>query len=118
MAFNVRVHAYRGLKQIHQQVGDQYAADSVKMLSEPYLWGQTLVSNGGTAVELSPDSMEGVKCIRVEVADGQAIRYEINPAPGTASEREASVDSPKLSGIDVFDFHPGWGFSFIDAVGT
>lgn len=111
----VRIHAYRGLKQIFQNSGTQFSSDSVKMLQEPYLWGITLESNGATPVELPPNSTEEVRVIRVEVEEAQAIRYEINPSPGTASERVASTDSPYLAGIDVFDFHPGWGFQFVDA---
>lgn len=115
MVFKVRVHAYRGLKQIHQQVGMQRADDSVKMMAEPYVWGETLTSNGATPVVLPPDSTVGVTAIRVEVEDAQAIRYEINPVPGGDSARVAGTDSPKLSGIDVFDYHPNWGFQFVDA---
>lgn len=115
MVFKVRVHAYGGLKQIHQHSGMQYSADSVKMLAEPYLWGETLESNGSTPVVLPPNSLTGVKAIRVEVEAAQAIRYEVNPVPGSSSERAAGADSPYLSGIDVFDFHPGWGFQFVDA---
>lgn len=111
----IRIHAYSGLKQIYQNIGMQFSADSVKMLQEPYLWAETLESNGAVPVVLPPNSMAGVKCIRVEVEDSQAIRYEINPNPGTPSERAASTDSPKLSGLDVFDFHPNWGFQFVDA---
>lgn len=111
----IRVHAYSGLKQIYQNIGMQFSADSVKMLQEPYLWGDTFESNGAQPVIVPPNSMLGVKCIRVEVDDDQAIRYEINAAPGTASEREAGANSPKLTGLDVFDFHPGWQFQFVDA---
>lgn len=118
MAFKVRVHAYRGLKQLIQNHGTQFASDSVKMLQEPYVWGVTLESDGLNPVVLPPDSTEGVTCIRVEVAAAQGIRYEINDVPGGATARDASVDSPLLTGIDVFDFHPGWGFQFIDAAGT
>lgn len=110
----IRIHAYGGLKQIYQKVGMQFSSDSVKMLQEPYLWSQVLDSNGATPVVMPTDSMEGVTCIRVEVQDQQAIRYEINPTPGN-NERAAGPASPKLSGLDVFDFHPGWGFQFIDA---
>lgn len=111
----IRVHAYAGLKQIFQNSGMQFSSDSVKMLQEPYLWSQTLVSNGATPVKLAPNAMTGVTCIRIEVEDAQAIRYEVNPSPGTASERAAGADSPKLTGIDIFDFHPSWGFQFVDA---
>lgn len=111
----IRIHAYSGLKQIYQKVGMQFSADSVKMLQEPYLWSAVLESAGAAAVVLPPNSMENVTCIRVEVEDNQAIRYEINPSPGTASERAASTSSPKLSGLDVFDYHPNWGFQFVDA---
>jgi hypothetical protein len=114
MAFTVRVHAYQGLKQIFQSHGVQFSSDSVKMLMEPYIWGQAIVTNGATAVSLVPNSTTGVKVIRIEVPSAQFIRYEINPVPGSASERVANANSPILSGIDIFDFHPGWGLSLIE----
>lgn len=118
MAFKVRVHAYLGLKQILQRHGTQFASDSVKMLMEPYVWAWTGDSNLLVPIVMPPDSTVGVTCIRVEVAPAQAIRYEVNPSPGSVTERAAGVNSPLLTGIDVFDFHPGWGFQFIDATGT
>jgi len=120
MAFNVRVHAYGGLKQIPRLHATEFAADSVNILAEPYLWGQSIQSALLVPVRIVPNSMAGVQVIRVEVADNQAIRYEINDSSkeGTPQERVAGLTSPKLSGIDIFEFHPSWGFQFIDASGT
>lgn len=120
MAFNVRFHAYAGLRQIPRLRDTQFASDSVNILAEPYIWGQSIPSNLLVPVRLVPSALAGVFALRVEVADAQAIRYEINTnaTEGTVNERAAGLTSPKLSGIDIFEFHPGWGFQFIDASGT
>lgn len=53
--------------------------------------------------------------LRVEVPDGQTIRYEVNPS-GTATQ--ATSNSPTLEGNREIMFGPNWVFSFIDASGT
>jgi hypothetical protein len=113
MSFNVRVFGYRGTTQLPVSLEKAFHADSVQVLSEPYEFGQKLVSNGATPVSSAPDSDHAqVKLLRVEVPDGEAIRYEIGPS-GTV--RDPGDTSPRLSGSDNFEFAPGWVFSFVDA---
>lgn len=112
MAFTVRLHAYRGATQVRDNLPKQYSADSIRMLEEPYEWVQALVSNGLTVVASAANTAsDRVTMLRVEVPDGQGIRYEVKP-PGSA--RAAGVNSPRLQGTDFFPFYPGWTFEFID----
>jgi hypothetical protein len=112
MAFTVRIFAYRGNTQMRDVLPKQYSADSIRMLEEPYEWNSALVSNGVTPVTSAPDTVHTyVSMLRVEVPDGQSIRYEVQP-PG--STRAVGVNSPRMSGIDFFPFFPGFVFSFID----
>lgn len=113
MAFNVRVFAYRGNTQMADVLPKQYSADSIRMLNEPYEWGQTLLSNGIIPVASAANTaLDKVTMLRVEVPDGQTIRYEVKP-PG--STRVAGTNSPRMSGIDMFPFFPGFTFQFVDA---
>lgn len=113
MAFKVRIFGYRGITEIARVLPKQYAADSVQMLQEPYEFSEAKDSNGGTEVSFTVNSAATqVTILRVEVADGQSIRYEVKP-PG--SVRAAGEASPRMSGVDLFPFAPGWTFSFVDA---
>lgn len=111
MAFNVRVFSHEGLSQMRLILPNQYSADSVFQLTQPYLWSQ-VISVSAVAAALSPDNTARVTILRIEVPDGQSIRYEINP---TGRAIVAGTQSPILSGHDQFVFAPGWGLSLIDA---
>lgn len=116
--FNVRIFTYRGIIQIQQRLVKQYNADSVFVLDEPYIASQVLlVPAGGGAIEstvfVTPDDSQ---LLRVEVADGQQIRYEINPnGPLAANHRVAGTASPRLSGFDNFMWGKGYSISICDA---
>lgn len=118
MAFNVRIFTYRGIVQIQQRLVKQYNADSVFVLDEPYIASQVLPVPGGggavaSAVFAAPDNSQ---ILRIEVPDGQQIRYEINPNGPTASNaRVAGNSSPRLSGFDQFLWAPGYSISVCDA---
>ncbi|MFA6267664.1 MAG: hypothetical protein WC670_18350 [Pseudolabrys sp.] len=112
MTFTVRIFGYRGNTQMRDVLPKQYSADSVRMLEEPYEWGQALVSNGLTAVtSVSNTAQDRVSMLKVEVPDGESIRYEVVPPGGT---RSVGVNSPRMSGTDFYPFFPGWTFQFID----
>lgn len=111
MAFNLRIFGYRGNTQMRDVLPKQYSADSVRMLEEPYEWGAVLVSNGAVPVTSAPDIVhDRVTMLRVEVPDGQSIRYEVQPPGG----RVVTANSPRMAGTDFFPFYPGFTFSFID----
>lgn len=113
MAFNVRIFGYRGIVQLQRVLPTQFSSDAVEVLSEPYEFGQKLVSNGATIVSSAADTVhDKVTLLRVEVPDGQAIRYEIGPS---GVIRDPGDTSPIFSGRDQFEFAPGWLFKFVDA---
>lgn len=118
--FNVRLFTYQGIVQIHQRLVKQYSADSVFLLDEPYLASQLIAIAAintaySSAVIAGPDKST---LLRIEVPDGQQIRYEINPNGPTASNaRVAGNNSPRLSGFDQFAWGAGYSISIADASG-
>lgn len=112
MSFIVRVYGHRGLSQLVLNMPKQYSSDSVFNLTQPYEWVNTLTASA-VVTQSGPQPVgDRTTILRVEVPDGQSIRYEINP-PGR--NVAASVNSPILSGHDQFEFAQGWQFSIIDA---
>lgn len=116
--FNARIFTYAGIVQIHQRLVKQYSADSVFLLDEPYLASQLLVVPGGggtisSEVFASPDRST---VLRIEIPDGQQVRYEINPnGPLAPNARIAGANSPRLSGFDQFAWGAGYSLSLTDA---
>jgi hypothetical protein len=115
MSFNVRIFAYTGIVATVQPQVVQQSADSVFLLRDPYLAGQKLASNGATPVA-SAALPVGTRCLRVEVDDGQAIRYEIQMGANSGGNaRQPSTNSPILTGRDIIFASDGAVFSFVDA---
>lgn len=119
--YNVHVYGHQALVRL-PVVADSKAppaTDSILVLSQPYLWVQTLavmVNSPGTPVSTTIDPKQAqTNFIRVEIPDGQTIRFEID---NQASNRQANANSPTLSGKDQIQFGPDWMFSCIDATGT
>lgn len=117
MAFNVRIHTYRGIVQIQQRMVKQFNSDSVFLLDEPYIAAQVLaVPTGGGAVSsavfATPDDSQ---ILRIEVPDGQQIRYEVNATGPLLNARVAGNTSPRLSGFDNFMWGKGYSISVCDA---
>lgn len=111
---NVRVHGHAGIEPITVVNQRQFASDSVMHLSQPYEFAQTIpLTIGGAAASsvASSQSPDRATVCRVEVPDGQGIRYEINPPGRTAV---AGVNSPRLSGVDVFKWGVGYTISMIE----
>lgn len=122
MAFNVRLFGHAGLSRMVVLNAHQFSSDSVFQLAQPYLWASgVLSSNGATPVNFTNTSLpagqtlDNTRVLRIEVPDGQAIRYEVNP-PNRSTL--ASASSPILTGSNQIAFGSGWQFSFIDASGT
>lgn len=111
MAFNVRIFGYRGTRQILARQ-TQFQSDSVQVLEEPYEFSEVIATNGATAVSSVSNPATQVQILRVEVPDGQTIRYEINPPSRAVAAGNAS---PRLSGVDQFYFQPGWTISIVEA---
>ena len=123
MAFTVRIFGHDGLSRM-KVLGagaGQLSTDSVFQLNQPYLWAQQLVTNGATpiasAVAPTPQGKanDPTDILRLEVPDGQGIRYEVNPPNRSVL---ASANSPILSGLNQIKFGAGWTISIIDASGT
>lgn len=112
MAFNVRSFGYLGLRQFPKINPNQFAGDSVYGLEEPYVWVQLLAVNGATPPAFAAQNPDRSSILRIEVPDGQKIRYEINP-PGR--NVVVSVNSPGLTGSDNFPWGQGWSLSIADA---
>lgn len=122
MAFTVRIFGHDGLSRMKVLSAGQLSTDSVFQLNQPYLWSEQLVTNGTTPVASVPVTVlptgktnDSTDILRIEVPDGQAIRYEVNPPNRSTA---ASVNSPILSGNNQIKFGAGWTISIIDASGT
>lgn len=114
MAFNVRVHGYRGVEQLPVNLPKQFASDAVYQLVQPYEFAEVVSVSSVAASSTAQSASDKTQILRVEVPDGESIRYEINP-PGRSTV--ASTSSPILSGINQFYFRAGWSISMIDASG-
>lgn len=114
MTFAVRCFFYPGIVAAIQPQIVQQSTDSVFMLRDPYISGQKLTSNGATEVAATA-APAGTKLIRVEVDDGNTIRYEIRMG---GNVRVASTNSPTLSGREILFASDGAVFAFCDAAAT
>lgn len=112
MAYNVRVIGFRGITQIPLMLPKQYSADSVFQLVYPYEWSAVLSVSGAAVSSAAQPAPDKTAILRVEVPDGQSVRFEINP-PGRGVA--AGTQSPIMSGLNQFLFSPGWTISLIDA---
>lgn len=117
MSFNVRIFAYVGLQQMPNILPKQFSADSVYQVIEPYNWGQTISVSATAASSAAVAAPDTTNMIRIEVPDGQTVRYEINPPNRPGGAVVAGVNSPALSGKDYFYFRTGWSVSLVDAAG-
>lgn len=116
--FNVRVFAYRGIREIAQVLPKQFSADSVKVNAEPALSRQIInVAASGQAYESVPDANDApATCAVIEVPDGYAVRYVVNPLgpSGSGHVNAASVDR-KMTGTQIVEWGAGYSISVIDA---
>jgi|SRR5882672_547602 len=116
LSFNLRVFGYSGILQMPILNPQQDSEDSLYMLYQPYEFGILAASNQGIPVTVGPSGLplyqDYSQILRIEVPDGQAIRYEVNPAGRSVL---ASASSPILTGVLYVEWGPGWSLSFIDA---
>lgn len=119
MSFNVRIYGHAGLARMNVIGNAQFSSDSVFQLTQPYLWTQLLVVNGATpVVSTIPSlpagmSLDATTILRIEVPDGQSIRYEVNN--GTARNIAAGTQSPILTGRDQIKWGSTFTLSVVDA---
>lgn len=114
---NVRIFGYAGTVQLEQRMVKAFNADSAFVRQEPYLWSKKLALNGASPVESTVQPADAATLVIIEVDANTAVRYEINPnGPAPASShRDASTNSPRLSGENVFQWFSGATVSFVDA---
>ena len=112
MAFNTRCFGFRGIDQLPIMLPKQYNSDSVFQLVYPYEWAQTLVVSTSAVSSAPIATPDRTTLLYVEVPDGQAIRFEINP-PGRSVA--AFAGSPRMSGVQQYYFRQGYTISVIDA---
>jgi hypothetical protein len=115
MVFNVRLYGHRGIRQMTPINPHHVYGNPPWMLSQPYEWAQLLATNGATPVTTVAVANDKSTIVRIEVADGNAIRYEINEPSRAGGAVSAGANSPKLSGVDQFDFAVGTTISIVDA---
>lgn len=116
---NVRVFGYRSIVQLKQSGLRHFNSDSVFVREEPYLWTSGPIPLSGAPASTTVQAPDGASFVVVEVDDNAAARYEVNlQGPTATTARNASVNSPKISGENIFEWVDGATMSFIDAAGT
>ncbi len=125
MPHTVRIYGISGIVPLRVLNDQQAFQSSIMQLKMPYIWRQALVADAAPVMSLiaggAPDGIpEGFKsdpttALRIEIADGYMIRYEVNP-PGR--NVDADANSPILSGRDQIEFGTQWRISIRDAAGT
>lgn len=109
MASTVRVFYHSGVATANVAAGTKYATDSVALLKQPYLARASVTVSGAAAsVDAAP---AGTKIAFIQVQEGKAVHYEVNP-PNRSTEADTS--SPILSGETQIEFGPGWSISFTE----
>lgn len=114
MAFNVRIFGYRGVRQMNDINPKQLNTAQVNVLVQPYEWSQVITTNGATAVASIAVPNDLATVLRIEVPDGQTIRYEINIPNRAGGAVSAGNASPAHSGRDQFDWTPNSTISIVE----
>lgn len=113
---NVRIFGYPAVVQLEQRMVKSFNSDSQFVRQEPYLWSAKLALNGATPVESEVQVNDTATFVVVEVDANVAVRYEVNPnGPIASNHRDASTDSPRLTGENLFQWFSGATMSFVDA---
>lgn len=125
MSHPVRIFGISGIVPLRVLSDQQAFQSSIMQLKMPYIWRQVLVADAlPVSSSIAGGAPNGIPAgyttdptvaLRIEVADGFMIRYEVNP-PGR--NVEADANSPILSGRDQIEFGTGWTISIRDAQGT
>lgn len=111
----VRIFTHHGLTAAELASGGKRpVTDAVFLFKEPYLAGETLTPTTGAAASSSADTApRGTAILRIQIDGGKRVHYEVTPSNGQAL-REATVNSPIISGDDMVDFAEGYRISMLE----
>lgn len=117
MSFPVRIFGHAGLARMNVIGNAQFSSDSIFQLTQPYLWTQLLNCSGVAVSSIVPplpagQSLDATTILRIEVPDGQSIRYEVNPPNRSIA---AGTQSPILTGRDQIKWGQTFTLSIVDA---
>jgi len=92
----------------------QRGDNAVYLLTQPYLAKESLtVDSVSIASDVALSAAGETKLLQVQVQSGKKVHYEITPSGATL--REATTDSPIISGDETLHFCGGFRISFIEA---
>lgn len=111
MTAAVRVFFHAGVTTAAVAAGTRYTTDSVAMLKQPYVGRASVTAVTGEAQSTSA-APNGTKIAYVQVQEGKAVHYEINPENRSTP---ADTSSPILSGSTQFECGSNWTLSFREA---
>lgn len=114
MTAAVRVFFHQGVTTATVAAGTRFTTDSVAMLKQPYI-ARSLVEASTGAAAVSAAAPPKATVAYVQVQEGKAVHYEVNPENRTA---DADTSSPLLTGATQLECGPGWTFSFLEHVPT
>lgn len=104
----VRVFFHSGVTTAPVAAGTRYTTDSVAMLKQPYIARSAVTAVPGEAQSTSA-APSSTKIVFVQVQEGKAVHYEINPENRSTP---ADTSSPILSGDTQFECGLNWTLSF------
>jgi len=107
MTASVKIFAHAGVVSVPVANQNLQTSDAAfVLLKQPYLGRQALTADTGAAVASdAANAPSGTTCIRVEVAPGSIVAYEVTHANATL--RDADASSPTLEGKQTLAFGPG-----------
>lgn len=117
-AYNVRVFGYQGVREIPRLNPKQFASDAIQVNDEPPLWSQVLPMVSGSAAVASTisESPDGATIVVIEIPDGQAIRYELQPTGPTATNARTPGNlSRRMAGTEAIAWTNGAILAIVDA---
>lgn len=110
MTATVRVFWHAGVTTAAVAAGTRYSTDSVAMLKQPYLDRSAVTASTASATS-SAAAPSNTKLAYVQVQEGKAVHYEINPPNRTTA---ADTSSPILTGSTQFECGPSWSISLLE----
>lgn len=118
MAVTVRLFGYNTVAPSMQERFMPEGAPAQLMPEEPPLWSTIAKSDGDNPVSVSfpGPGTDTARVLGVEIEEGHAIRYELQPlGPSAPNVRIAGNQSRRVSGFRYFVWAAGSTFSFVDA---